>query len=61
MIKYVIQVKTNPLKKEEVKFYPQAAPTTQVTLSQIVFFENEGCDILVKATRSRGQTTDTII
>jgi len=36
MIKYVIQVKKNPLKKEEVKFYPQAAPTTPVTLAQIV-------------------------
>jgi len=36
MIKYVIQAKKNPLKKEEVKFYPQAAPTTPVTLAQIV-------------------------
>ena len=36
MIKYVIQAKKNPLKKEEVKFYPQAAPTTPVTLPQIV-------------------------
>ncbi|KGF40954.1 hypothetical protein HMPREF2139_06750 [Prevotella denticola DNF00960] len=31
MIKYVIQAMKNPLKKEEVKSYPQAAPTTQVT------------------------------
>lgn len=36
MIRYVIQAKKNPLKKEEVKFYPQAAPTTPVTLAQIV-------------------------
>lgn len=36
MIKYVIQAKKNPLKKEEVKFYPQAAPTTPVTLAQII-------------------------
>jgi putative DNA-binding protein len=36
MIKYVIQAKKNPLKKEEVKFYPQAAPTTPVTLAHIV-------------------------
>lgn len=28
MIKYVIQVKKNPLKKNEVKYYPQAALTT---------------------------------
>lgn len=36
MIKYVIQAKKNPLKKNEVKYYPQAAPTTPVTLAQIV-------------------------
>ena len=36
MIRYVIQAKKNPLKKEEVEFYPQAAPTTPVTLAQIV-------------------------
>ena len=36
MIRYVIQAKKNPQKKEEVKFYPQAAPTTPVTLAQIV-------------------------
>lgn len=36
MIRFVIQAKKNPLKKEEVKFYPQAAPTTPVTLAQIV-------------------------
>ncbi|EPT33922.1 DNA-binding protein HU [Bacteroidetes bacterium oral taxon 272 str. F0290] len=36
MIKYVVQAKKNPLKKEEVKFYPQAAPTTPVTLAQII-------------------------
>jgi len=33
MIKYVIQAKKNPLKKE-VKSYPQAAPTTPVMLAQ---------------------------
>lgn len=36
MIKYVIQAKKNPLKKEEVKYYPQMAPSTPVTLAQIV-------------------------
>ena len=36
MIKYVIQAKKNPLMKNEVKYYPQAAPTTPVTLAQIV-------------------------
>ncbi|MGR4837730.1 MULTISPECIES: HU family DNA-binding protein [unclassified Bacteroides] len=36
MIKYVIQAKKNPLKKNEVKYYPQAAPTTPVTLAQII-------------------------
>ena len=36
MIKYVIQAKKNSLKKEEVKYYPQAAPTTPVTLAQII-------------------------
>lgn len=36
MIKYVIQAKKNPLKKNEVKYYPQMAPTTPVTLAQIV-------------------------
>lgn len=35
MIRYVIQAKKNPLKKE-AKFYPQAAPTTPVMLAQIV-------------------------
>lgn len=36
MIKYVIQAKKNPLKKNEVKYYPQMAPTTPMTLTQIV-------------------------
>ena len=36
MIKYVIHAKKNPLKKDEVKYYLQAAPTTPLTLSQIV-------------------------
>lgn len=35
MIRYVIQARKNPLKKE-VKFYPQAAPTTPVMLAQII-------------------------
>lgn len=36
MIKYVIQAKKNPLKKNEVKYYPQMAPSTPMTLAQIV-------------------------
>lgn len=36
MIKYVIQAKKNPLKKNEVKYYLQMAPTTPMTLAQIV-------------------------
>ena len=36
MIKYVIQAKKNPLKKNEVKYYPSMAPTTPMTLAQIV-------------------------
>lgn len=36
MIKYVIQAKKNPLKKNEVKYYPQMAPTTPMSLAQIV-------------------------
>lgn len=35
MIKYVIQAKKNPIAKS-VKYYPQIAPTTPVTLAQIV-------------------------
>lgn len=35
MIKYVIRAKKNPLKKE-VKYYPQMAPTTPVSLAQII-------------------------
>ena len=35
MIKYVIQAKKNPLNRT-VKYYPQAAPTTPVTLAQII-------------------------
>lgn len=37
MIKYVIRAKRNPLKKEEAaKYYPQMAPSTPVTLAQII-------------------------
>ena len=36
MIKYVIQAKKNPLKKNEIKYYPQMAPTTPMSLVQIV-------------------------
>ena len=37
MIKYIIQAKKNPQKKDEKKkFYPQIAPSTPVTLPQIV-------------------------
>jgi putative non-specific DNA binding protein len=36
MIKYVIQAKKNPLKKNEVKYYPQMAPTTPMSLAQIL-------------------------
>lgn len=35
MIKYVIRAKKNPIAKN-VKYYPQMAPTTPVTLAQIV-------------------------
>lgn len=35
MIKYVIRAKKNPITKE-VKYYPQMAPSTPVTLAQIV-------------------------
>lgn len=35
MIKYVIRAKKNPIAKI-VKYYPQIAPTTPVTLAQIV-------------------------
>ena len=34
MIKYVIQAKKNPLKKNEIKYYPQMAPTTPMSLAQ---------------------------
>ena len=36
MIKYIIQGKKNPLKKTEIKYYPQMAPSTPMTLAQIV-------------------------
>lgn len=36
MIKYVIQAKRNPLEKNEVKYYPQMAPTPPMTIAQIV-------------------------
>ncbi len=35
MIKYVIRAKKNPIDKT-VRFYPQMAPTTPVTLAQII-------------------------
>lgn len=35
MIKYVIRAKKNPIARS-VKYYPQIAPTTPVTLAQIV-------------------------
>lgn len=35
MIKYVIRAKKNPIAKT-VRYYPQMAPTTPVTLAQIV-------------------------
>ena len=35
MIKYVIRAKKSPIAKS-VKYYPQMAPTTPVTLAQIV-------------------------
>lgn len=36
MIKYVIRAKKNPLKKNVVKYYPQMAPTSPLTLDQII-------------------------
>ena len=36
MTKYIIQGKKNPLKKTEIKYYPQMAPSTPMTLAQIV-------------------------
>ena len=36
MIKFVIRAKKNPLKKEQVKFYPQMAPGAPVMLRTIV-------------------------
>lgn len=36
MIKYVIRAKKNPLKKDVVKYYPQMAPTSPLTLDQII-------------------------
>lgn len=37
MIKYIIQAKKNNLQKPAtIKYYPQAAPTTPLTLNQIV-------------------------
>ena len=35
LIKYVIRAKKKPLTKE-VRFYPQMAPTTLVTLAQVI-------------------------
>lgn len=36
MIKYVIRSKKNPQKKDVVKYYPQMAPTTPLSLDQII-------------------------
>lgn len=36
MIKYVIRTKKNPQKKDVVKYYPQMAPTTPLSLDQII-------------------------
>lgn len=36
MIKYVIRSKKNPQKKDMVKYYPQMAPTTPLSLDQII-------------------------
>ena len=36
LIKYIIQAKKNPQKKSEVKYYLQIAPSTPLTLTQIV-------------------------
>lgn len=36
MIKYVIRSKVNPRKREEVKYYPQMATTSPLTLAQII-------------------------
>ena len=36
MIKFVIRAKKNPLKKDQVKFYPQMAPGVPVMLRTIV-------------------------
>ena len=36
MIKFVIRAKKNPLKRDQVKFYPQMAPGVPVMLRTIV-------------------------
>ena len=36
MIKYVIQAKRNPAKPGMIKYYPQMAPSTPITLAQVV-------------------------
>lgn len=36
MIKYVIQAKRNPASPEQTKYYPQMAPSTPITLAQVV-------------------------
>ena len=36
MVKYVIRSKKNPQKKDVVKYYPQMAPTTPLSLDQII-------------------------
>ena len=36
MIKFIIRAKKNPLKKDQVKFYPQMAPGVPVMLRTIV-------------------------
>lgn len=36
MIKYVIQAKRNPANPEQTRYYPQMAPSTPITLAQVV-------------------------
>jgi len=36
MTKYVIQVKKDPLRKEEAKTYPQTSPITPINLTSMI-------------------------
>lgn len=36
MTKYVIQVKKDPLRKEEAKAYPQTSPITPINLTSMI-------------------------